>query len=99
MRCYFISLLACAFILALTGCANTPAPEPLRDVVLAPVKDTVVIPEETYRECDLLPLLEERAYSQVQLLDFMQTLLTPVADCRARKADQTRTMRRAFNSK
>lgn len=86
-------------MLALVGCANTPQPEPLRDVILAPVKETLVIPDETYRACDPLPLLEERVYSQVELLDFMQTVVTPAADCRARKADQTKIMRRAFNSK
>jgi len=86
--------------LLLVGCADQPVKQkPLEDVVLVPEKKTVSIPDETLRECDPLPKMEERKYTEAETLDFMQSLVTNQSDCRKRKSDETQTLKKAFNSK
>lgn len=85
--------------LLLAGCAhNESKQKPLEDVVLV-AKDTKVnVPKETLRECDPLPLMENRAYTEADTLAFMQQVVTPYADCKARKRDADRILKKALNA-
>lgn len=83
--------------LALMGCAAPQKIEPLRDVVLAPEKDTINIPAETLRDCDPIPKLEDRAYKQGEVPAAINAIVTVASDCRKRKADGDASIRKAFN--
>ena len=83
----------------LAGCAHdTPKQKPLDDVVLVPKNTKVDVPKETLRECDPLPQMENRAYTEADVLAFMQQVVTPYADCKARKHDATEVLKKALNN-
>lgn len=86
------------FAMLAAGCGTKPpAPDPLRDVVLAPEKKTVNIPAETLRDCDPIPKLENRAYKQGEVPGAINAIVTVASDCRKRKRDAVRSMTNAFN--
>jgi len=86
-------------LLLLVGCAHdAPKQKPLEDVVLAPKDTKVNVPKETLRECDPLPQLENRAYTEADVLAYMQQVITPYADCKARKRDADRILKKALNN-
>lgn len=82
----------------LAGCATeAPKQKPLEDVVLVSKNTKVNVPKETLRACDSLPQMEDRAYTEADLLTFMQKVVTPYADCKARKRDADKILRNALN--
>ncbi len=85
--------------LVLTACNTTPKREPLDDVVLVPKTETVAIPKKTLEPCKALPKMEDRAYTQEQVLDYSKLLLEPFSDCKARKNDATDSLKKALNIK
>jgi hypothetical protein len=90
-------MIAAAVLLA--GCAHdSPKQKPLEDVVLVPKQTKVDIPKETLRDCDPLPKMENRAYTEADVLAFIQQVVTPYADCRARKRDADRVLKKALNN-
>lgn len=94
-----IKYLTLAAVLLLGGCAHeAPKQKPLEDVVLAPKETKVDIPKETLRECDPLPKMEDRAYTEADVLAFIQQVVTPYADCKARKRDANKVLKKALNS-
>jgi hypothetical protein len=95
-----IGPLICLWIVIamLVGCAPTSVKnEPLKDVVLVPEKEVVNIPDETLRDCDPIPRLEERAYTQKELTTVMNKIITPYVDCRKRKRDAVKSLKDGFN--
>lgn len=82
----------------LAGCAHEERQKPLEDVVLVPKATQVTVPKETLRECDPLPRMEERPYTEADVLAFVQKVITPYADCKARKRDATLVITKALNS-
>lgn len=83
--------------LALVGCATKHEQKPLEDVVLVPKETKVNVPAETLRPCEPLPQMEERAYTESEVLAFMQQVVTPYADCKARKRDSDAVLRKSLN--
>jgi hypothetical protein len=83
----------------LAGCAHdSQKQKPLENVVLVPKQTKVDIPKETLRDCDPLPKMENRAYTEADVLAFIQQVVTPYADCRARKRDADRVLKKALNN-
>lgn len=93
-----IKHLIVAMVVLLAGCSTTEHKQkPLEDVVLVPKETKVSVPKETLRECDPLPQMENRTYTEADVLAFIQQVVTPYADCKARKRDETKVLKKAFN--
>ena len=91
-------LLAFLALMMLAGCGNQPVKtEPLADVVLAPQKEKVNIPQETLRDCDPIPKLEDRPYKQKEITTVVNNIVGPYVDCRKRKRDAVNSIKDAFN--
>jgi PBP1b-binding outer membrane lipoprotein LpoB len=86
-----------AVAVLLGGCATKHEQKPLEDVVLVQKETKVSVPKETLRECDPLPQMEDRAYTESDVLAFMQQVVTPYADCKARKRDSDAIIRKSLN--
>lgn len=85
-------------LVALVGCGSQPEKiEPLKNVVLAPQRETVNVPNETLRDCDPIPRLEDRAYKQGEVPDALNAIVTVAQDCRLRKRDAVDTIKKSFN--
>ena len=93
-----IKHLIIATVVLLGGCATKHEQKPLEDVVIVPKETKVSVPEETLRECDPLPKMENRAYTESDTLAFIQQVVTPYADCKARKRDATAVLKKALNA-
>lgn len=94
-----IFLMVVSAVLLLTACGHDQPKKPLDDVVLVPKNETVNIPAKTLEPCKKLPRMEDRAYNQKEALQYANTLLTPVAECRDTKQDLIDSAKKAFNSK
>ncbi len=82
----------------LVACGDTPRKlQPLEDVVLVPKADKVSIPSATLEPCGPFPKFEDRAYSEVEVLQYMKGPLKVYQDCKLRKADEDATVKKAFN--
>lgn len=93
-----IKHLIIAAVVLLGGCATKHEQQPLDDVVLAPKETKINVPKETLRECDPLPQMEDKAYTEADVLAFIQQVVTPYADCKARKRDATTVLEKALNA-
>lgn len=94
-----IKHLIIATVVLLGGCATKQHEQkPLEDVVLAPKETKISVPKETLRECDPLPQMENRAYTEADVLAFIQQVVTPYADCKARKHDANKVLKKVSNN-
>jgi hypothetical protein len=93
------TLLFLLVLLTIPACSTTRVqePPPPEVVLIPPAPTTVSIPAETLRPCLPLPKLEERVYTEVEVLEYMRGPAVVHADCRKRQADATKALRKAFN--
>ncbi len=82
-------------VLALSACCEAPPKVP--DTVLVPATKQVSISEDTLQKCDLIPHLDARKYSEGELVDFTNKLITQSEVCRARQSQLSDIARTAFN--
>lgn len=81
-------------ILVLVACATkTEPPNP----VLVPETKQVSIPESTLKKCAVIPHLEQRKYSEGELVDFANSVIKLSEACRSRQSLLADTVRDAFN--
>ena len=82
--------------LLLTGCATTA---PVVVPPLAPSVKTVNIPVELLIKCPTVPMLEDRAYTEGELVTVTKNTINLMESCRAKDSVLVDTINTAFIKK
>jgi hypothetical protein len=91
MKAFFASLLL------LSACTQVPVRKPLDDVVLVPPTTKGNIPQSVVAECPFIPLMEDKPYSQLETLNYLNTIITLYDKCRTKDLILINTVKSSFN--